>query len=235
MSLKGIFPIDQWDFERESVFADLPAADLELLLTHRSEIKYKKGETIFREGTFPAGIYYIATGKVKKYKMDNEGRERIIYVANAGEILGYHAILATGDYPDSAASLEESSLYFIPREDFLKSLDQSEVLSRRLLRTLSHEFVVMANNLAAFAQRTVRERLALQLIILREKYKTGLIPGQPVEINLGRDDLASLVGTAREHVVRTLTEFKNEGIVETRGRKIIVTDLAGLIGIANHR
>jgi CRP-like cAMP-binding protein len=235
MSIKGIFPIDKWDFESESIFADLPVADLELLLANRSEMAYKKGEIIFREGVYPSGIYYIRKGKAKKYKMYSDRREQIIYVANAGEILGYHAILSSDNYSDSAAVLEDSILLFIPREDFLKALEESDVLNRRLLKTLSHEFAVLANNLAMFAQRTVRERLALQLIVIREKYKTEFVPGMPVEINMSRDDLANLVGTARENVVRILSDFRADGILETRGRKIIVRDIKKLIEIANYQ
>jgi len=233
MSIEGIFPIGKWDFESESIFADLPSEDLDLLLTNRSELSYKKGETIFREGAYPAGIFYIRKGKVKKYKVDREGREQIIYVANSGEILGYHAILSSDNHTDSASALEESILLFIPREDFLIALDQSAVLSRRLLKTLSHEFAVLSNNLAMFSQKSVRERLALQLVVVREKYKDGCPPGAPVEINMSRDDLASLVGTVRENVVRILAEFKADEIVETRGRKIIVLDIKKLIKIAN--
>jgi CRP-like cAMP-binding protein len=208
MSIKGIFPIDKWDFKSESVFTDLPLDDLELLMANKTEQFYKKGEIIFREGGYPSGIFYITDGKVKKYKLDKDGREQIIYVANTGELLGYHAILSEDRYPDSAASLEESKIAFIPKEDFLETLLQSEVLSRRLLKTLSHEFAVLANSLTMFAQKSVRERLALQLIVIREKYKVNFQPGMPVEINLSRDDLASLVGTARENVVRVLSELK---------------------------
>ena len=85
------------------------------------------------------------------------------------------------------------------------------------------------------ATRSVRERLALQLIVIREKYKTNVEPGQPVEINMSREDLASLAGTARENVVRMLSEFKSEGIIETRGRRIIVLDVKKLIKISNFR
>jgi CRP-like cAMP-binding protein len=233
MSLKGIFPIDKWDFESEYIFTDLPVADLDLLMAHKSELVYKKGEIIFREGRHPSGIYYINEGKVKKYKVDAEGREQIIYVANSGELLGYHAILSSDNYFDSAAVLEESTITFIPKEDFLITLNQSDVLNRRLLKTLSHEFAVLANSLALFAQRSVRERLALQLIVMREKYKVNFESGMPVEINMSRDDLASLVGTARENVVRMLSEFKAEGLVGTSGRKIIVLDVKKLIQIAN--
>ena len=235
MSIKGIFPIDKWDFKSQSVFTDLPLDDLELLMANKTEQVYKKGEIIFREGGYPSGIFYIIDGKVKKYKLDKDGREQIIYVANTGELLGYHAILSEDRYPDSAAALEESKIAFIPKEDFLETIHRSEVLSRRLLKTLSHEFAVLANSLTMFAQKSVRERLALQLIVIREKYKVNFQPGMPVEINMSRDDLASLVGTARENVVRVLSEFKEDGILETKGRKIIVHDVNKLISITNYK
>ena len=235
MSIKGIFPIDKWDFQSESILADLPLEDFELLTANKTEKIYKKGEVIFWEGAYAAGIFYITMGKVKKYKVDKNGREQIIYVANTGELLGYHAILSEDRYPDSAAVLEESKIAFIPKDDFLDTLQQSELLNRRLLKTLSHEFAVLANSLSMFAQKSVRERLALQLIVLREKYKLNFYVGMPVEINISRDDLAHLVGTARESVVRVLTEFKEDGILETKGRKIIVHNVKKLISIANYK
>ncbi len=235
MSIKGVFPIDKWDFKSESVLADLPAFDLELLTANKTEQIYKKGEIIFREGGYPSGIFYIISGMVKKYKLDKDAKEQIIYVANTGELLGYHAILSEDRYPDCAAALEESRIAFIPKEDFLETLNQSKVLSRRLLKTLSHEFAVLANSLSMFAQKSVRERLALQLIVLREKYKIKFKAGMPVEINMSRDDLASLVGTARENVVRVLSEFKADKILETKGRKIIVMNVTKLIKIADYK
>lgn len=235
MSIRGIFPIDKWDFKTESVLTDLPADDLALLEASKTEQMYRKGEIIFREGAFPSGIFYITAGKVKKYKVDREGKEHILYVANTGELLGYHAILAEDRYPDSAAALEESQIAFIPKEDFLHVLQRSEVLSKRLLKLLSHEFGVLANSLSLFTQKSVRERLALQLIVLREKYKVNFQSGMPVEINMSRDDLASLVGTVRENVVRALKEFKEKEIVSTKGRKIIVNDVNKLIRIADYR
>jgi CRP-like cAMP-binding protein len=235
MSIKGIFPIDKWDFKSESILAELSPEDLEILNAHKTEQIYKKGEILFREGAYPTGIFYIIDGKVKKYTLDKDGREQIIYVANTGELLGYHAILSEDRFPDSAAAIEESKIAFIPREDFLETLHRSNVLNRLLLKTLSHEFAVLANSITMIAQKSVRERLALQLIVLREKYKVNFQPGMPVEINMGRDDLASLVGTARENVVRILTEFKEADILETKGRKIIVTDVSQLIKIANYQ
>lgn len=235
MSIKGIFPIDKWNFKSESIIVDLPPKDLELLTANKTEQIYKKGEIIFREGSYPSGIFYVTQGKIKKYKVDKDGREQIIYVANSGELLGYHAVIAESRYPDSAAALEESKIAFMPKEDFLDTVHQSDILTRRLLKTLSHEFAVLANSLTMYAQKPVRERLALQLIIIREKYKVNFKPGMPVEINMSRDDLASLAGTARENVVRILTGFKESGILETKGRKIIVHDVGKLIEIANYK
>ena len=235
MSISGLFPIDKWDFKSQSVFADLPEEDMALLTAHQSEQVYSKGEVIFREGSYPSGIFYIKSGKAKKYKVAKEGGEQIIYVANTGELLGYHAILEGDRYPDSAAALEESRIAFIPREDFFEALEHSNVLSRRLLKTLSHEFAVLANSLTLFTQRSVRERLALQLVVLREKYKVASQPGQPVAINMSREDLANLVGTTRENIVRILSEFKEAGILETKGRKIIVQNVVTLINIANYK
>ena len=145
----------------------------------------------------------------------------------------FRSLLAEERYPDNAAVLEDSKIAFIPKDDFLEVLNNSKVLARRLLKTLSHEFSVFANSLALFAQRSVRERFAMQLVLMREKYKQNFVPGMDVEINMSREDLASLVGTARENILRILKDFKDEGILETKGRKIIVLNVNKLIDIAN--
>ena len=235
MNSGDIFPIDKWNFKSESIVLDLPKKDWELMMGNSTEQIYSKGEVIFRECAVPSGIFYINEGKVKKYKVDHEGRERIIYIATAGELIGYPAVLAEDRYPDSAAPLEESKITFIPKEDFFAALQQSSVLSRRLLKTLSHEFAVLVNSLSIFGQKSVRERLALQLIVLWEKYKVNVQPNKEVEINISRSDLANLVGTARENVVRLLSEFKEDGLVSTHGRQIIVNHPEQLIRIANFR
>ena len=234
MSLKGIFPIDKWDFKSDSVITDLPPNELAILTANMTTQVYNKGEIIFREGAYATGIFFIRDGKAKKYKADKEGKEQIIYVANTGEIMGYHALLAEELYPDSAAALEESQIAFIPKEDFLEVLEKSKVLPQRLLKTLSHEFFVLANSIVLFAQRSVRERFAMQLVLMREKYKENFTQGMAVEINMSREDLASLVGTTRENILRILKDFKEEGILETKGRKIIITDVNKLLAVANY-
>jgi len=125
MSIRDLFPIDKWDFKSQSVLSDLPKEDMTVLTAHQSIHVYSKGEFIFRAGGYPSGIFFIISGMAKKFKTDKEGKEHIIYVANAGELIGYHAILEEDRYPDSAAALEESKVGFIPKEDFLETLQRS--------------------------------------------------------------------------------------------------------------
>lgn len=234
MSLKGIFPIDRWDFNSQKILADLSDEDRNNLMAHARKEKYKKGQIVFREGAQPASIFYIHTGTVKKYKIDNDGKEHIVYVASAGELIGYHAVLAEELYPDAAAALEDSIIDVIPVTDFFSTLDRSPALSRKLLKTLSHEFAVYVNNLSVFAQRPVRERVAIALIVLREKFKHGVKPGSPVMISISRDDIANMAGTTRENVARFLTEFKQEKIIDTIGRKILITNVRKLAEVSNY-
>jgi CRP-like cAMP-binding protein len=234
MSLTGLFPIDKWNFKSQSIFTNLPEAETAQLRKNMTEQPYAKGSVLFREGAAAEGIYFVREGKVKKYKADRDGGEQIIYVANAGELLGYHAILAEERYPDSAATIEDSVIAFIPKEDFLQTLQQSPLFSRRLLQTLSHEFAVLANSISVFAHRSVKERLAIALIVLREKYKEPGIPAEETGINISRDDLSNIVGTAKENVVRILKEFKLAGILYTTGRRIFIRDIKQLISISNY-
>lgn len=227
------FPIDKFHFRSNSVLEGLPKEELEYLESKMVIHKYKRGQNIFVEGTIPNGIYFLKKGKVKKYKADQEGKEQIIYVCNAGELLGYPALLCEEPYSDSAAALEESSVGFISQKDFLKILDQSVILSRKLLINLSHEFGVLVNSIAAFAHKSVRERLALSLLILKEKYRKPGNENKPVEIILPREDLSSIVGIAVETLVRLLHNFKDEGLIETEGRKIRILDVKKLVKVAN--
>lgn len=234
MSLKGIFPIDKWEYNSHAIVDCLSAEEYKLLMKGARKDRYQKREIIFREGAKPIGIFLIHSGKVKKYKIDNIGKEHIFYVANAGELIGYHALLANEPYPDSAAALEDCELMFIPAANFLSVFNKSAELSKQLLKTLSHEFSVYINNLAVFAQRPVRERIAIVFIILREKFKNTSEEGKPVVISISRDDIANMSGTTRENVTRMITEFKNEGILETKGRKIIILDIKKLVEISNY-
>jgi len=235
MSLSGIFPIDKWSFTTQSVLNVLSEEDFDFLISRQGEQKYEKGEIIFREGAVPTGIFYIHKGKVKKYKVDRSGKEQIIYIADKGELIGYHAILSEERYPDSAAALETSSLTFIPKEDFLAILHKSPLFGQRLLKALSHEYTVLANNISVFANRSAVERLAIALIVIREKFKSEAADGEKVTISISRSDLANMAGLAKENVIRLLKELKQEGIIGTEGRKIWVEDIEKLVLRSNFK
>ena len=227
------FPIDDYHFKSHSVFENLPQEDMDFLKNAINPKKYKKGDLLFLEGSYPAGIFYLIEGKVKKFKVDNDGREHIIYICNKGELLGYPALLSEETFSDSAAALEKSTVGFIPKKAFLTLLEKSPVLSRKLLKNLSHEFAVLENNILSIAHKTVRERLALTLLILRDKFKTEGEINDLIEINLSREDLANILGTAVETLVRFLREFKDEKIIQTKGRTILILDAKKLVEIAN--
>lgn len=235
MSLEGIFPIDRWNFTTQSVLSVLSEDDRQRLLLSSTKHQYTKGEALFREGTVPAGIFLVLQGKVKKYKVDQSGKEQIIYVANKGELVGYHAVLSEERYPDGAAALEDSEICFVPKEDFMFTIKNCPHFAQRMLKVLSHEFTVLANSISVFAQRNAPERLAIALIVLREKYKDENSNDQKVSLTVSRADLAHIAGIAEENVIRLLKEFKAEGILETERRKINIIDLNLLIKRANYK
>ena len=235
MSLSGIFPIERWNFTTQSILNALSEQDYACLCANQSDQLYQKGDVIFREGTVPSGIFIVKTGKVKKYKSDRSGKEQIVYVANEGELIGYHAVLSEERYPDSAAALEKSLLSFIPKEDFMEVLQRSPQFTQRLLKALSHEFTVFVNGISVFAQRTAQERLAIALIVLREKFKDVNFAGKEPDLNISRTDLANMAGIAKDNVIRLLKDFKTEGILETKGRKISIRDIRALVKKSNYR
>lgn len=224
--------ISKFIFNNQYLFDELPDRDKELLRQVMQAKNYRKNEAIFTERTTPNGIFYLKSGKVKKYKVDNDGREQIIYIYNAGEFFGYSAILSDDTYGDTAQAIENSAIAFISKTDFLRILDQSVVFSRLLLKSLSHEFSVMANLMTVLSQRTVRERVALSLLILHKKYTSNTMEDK-VYITLSRANLASMVGTANETLARILHDFREDRLIAMEGRKIQIMDVEKLSRIAN--
>jgi len=213
------FPIDKFTSKSDSILKGLPPVITETIDSMMVDKTFKKGQSIFTEGSYPAGIFYIKEGMVKKFKTDHNGKEHVLYLCSTGELLGYSALLCNETYPDSAVALEPSKLGFIPNEAFLRILSQSAELMMGILSSLSHEFGVLVNSVRVFAHMSVKERLALTLLILAEKFKKGE-ETVGTEIHLSREDMANMVGTAVETLVRLLAELKKEGIISTNGRTI---------------
>ncbi len=224
---------ERFIFKSDSAFHNLPDQVKEIFLSQMIVRQFKKGQNIFTEGTYPAGIYLIKKGKVKKYKSLNGGKEQIIYVCSEGELLGYAAFLSEEQYPDSAASLTDALIGFISRDKLLKLLDQHAELSGMLIKNLSHEFGVLVNFIATYTHKTVRERIALTLLILQEKFKDTVNEAGEVQIVLTRADFANIVGTAVATLVRLLHDFKQENLIRTQGRKIMVINKSQLLVVAD--
>lgn len=227
-----IYRSENFQFQTDNILAGLSPVHLDILTTASVTHLYKKGEILFREGGIPTGIFYLKSGRVKKYKSTQKGEEQIFYLCNAGELLGYHALLSEEHYPDSSATIEDSQITFIPKDKFLDVVNSSPILSNKLLKALAHEFSVFIHNITNLATKSVRERVALNLLILEEKFKQEE-KETPAEINLSRGDLANMIGTAKETLVRLLQEFKTEGLIESDGRIIKILDRQGIMKEAN--
>ncbi len=223
--------ITKFTFNSQFILSELPSKDREFLENVMLDKKYRKSQPIFTEGTLPSGIFYLQSGKVKKYKMDNDGREQIIYIYNAGEFFGYSSVLSESTYGDTTVAIENSIISYITIENFNEILNESSSFSRLLLKSLSHEFSVLANHMAVLSQRTVRERVALNLLILHDKYKVD--DTAHTYITLSRSDLANMTGTVVETLARVLHDFKHDKLIATDGRKIQLLKIERLIQIAN--
>lgn len=233
MSITTDSVAERFIFKSDSAFSNLPDNIKEVFLSQMVVKQFRKKQNIFTEGTYPAGIYFIKKGKVKKYKSLNGGKEQIIYVCSEGELLGYAAFLSEEMYPDSAASLTDASIGFLSKDKLLKMLDEHDELSKMLMKNLSHEFGVLVNFIATFTRKTVRERVALTLLILQEKFKDDINENNEIQIVLPRADFANIVGTAVATLVRLLHDFKEENLIQTQGRKIIIINKLQLLEIAD--
>lgn len=214
------FQIEKYHFKTDSILVGLPSKEFRLLKQEMQRIELKKGKIIYSEGSYSKGAYILRKGKVKIYQTNKEGKEQIAYIYRKGEIMGYRPLICNEPHPVSAAALEDCVISYIPQKYFMNALNESPVLARRLLTNLTHEFSVWVNKLTLFAQQPVRERVALSLLIINEKYKNERKQKAAPVINLSREDIANYVGTTIETLVRILRSFKDEKIIETSGRKI---------------
>ncbi len=218
---------------KDSKFKGVCAHELTAIADHKTCTAYKKGQTIFYEGTRPLGVFCIHAGMVKIYKTGYDGKDQIIDIAQKGALLGYKAMISEELYPVTAETLENSEVCFIPKSNFLDILNESPDLTRLLLKEACAEMGEMTETITNLAQKPVRERLAVTLLMLKETYGLDAVDNGEIEINLSREDLANIVGTATETLIRLLHDFKEESLIESKGRKIRVIDAKRLIRVAN--
>lgn len=217
-------PCTLCDHLKDSLFNGLNPEDLNKINLHKTCIQYKKGQNIFYEGTRPTGLYCMNGGKVKVFKNSVQGKEYIVYLAKPGDFLGYRSLLSEEFYAATATVLEDAKICFIPKENFFEILQKNPTFMRKVVKAVCHEMGIMEERMAELAHKSVRERLAASLIMLKETYGMEGEGSALIDLALSREDLASIVGTATETVIRLLSEFKSDGLIAFEGKKIRVLE-----------
>jgi CRP-like cAMP-binding protein/CheY-like chemotaxis protein len=192
--------------------------DLKKLSEEHDVHHYKKKEIIYDEGNYPKGIYFINKGKVKTYRTHELGKELITGLYKEGDFFGYLALLEDEKYADSATALDDSEIYLVPKEDFFSLIYKNAEVSRKFIRMLSDNLQEKEEQLLNLAYNSVRKRVADALVTLHSRYKKD--GDGPFTMNITREDLANLAGTATETTIRTLSDFKDEGMIEIKGGSI---------------
>ncbi|MFM9838897.1 MAG: Crp/Fnr family transcriptional regulator [Cyclobacteriaceae bacterium] len=209
---------------KNSLFNGLQPEDLSRINVHKTCIRYKKGQNVFYEGTRPMGLFCVNGGKVKVYKNNAQGKEFILYISKPGDFLGYRALLSEEIYGATATVLEDAKICFIQKEDFLAVLQKNPLFLRKVVKHVCVQMGIMEERMADLAHKSVRERLAANLLMLKESYGMEGEESVLLDIALSRDDLANLVGTATETVIRLLSDFKADELISFEGKKIRVLD-----------
>ena len=200
---------------------------------HKNLISHRKGQILYYEGTKPLGIFCINGGVVKVYKTASNGKEQILHLAKKGDFLGYSALLGEENYTNSAMIVEDAKICFIPKESFLSTLFNNTPFFKRITKALSHEIGVMEEKLTDATQKSIRERLAYVLIQLANCYGVEGGESQRIDLVLSREEIAGMVGTATESVIRLLSEFKKDNLIDLDGKRIIVKDKRGLARLSD--
>ena len=226
-------PICQTCLSRHSgVFCDLSEEQTYDINNAKSSTQFKKGEIIFMEGNSPLGLYCINKGKIKVSKTGNEGREQIVRLAKAGDILGYRALISGGAYSATATALEDSTVCFIKRQIFFDMLKVNHGFSSTLMKQLSEDLKKAEHKIMEFVQKPTGERISETLVILKEFYGFEK-DGSTINSTLSRENIASISGTTTETTIRYLTDLKKKKILDLTGKKIKINDLQQLLNSAN--
>jgi CRP-like cAMP-binding protein len=203
---------------------------LETLTTDRDINKYRKKQTIYNEGNRAARMFYIVKGKVKTYKTNEDGKELVVGLYSEGDFLGYLALLEGGSFKETAEAIEDSELAVIPKEDFDELMNSNPMVSHRFIQLLAKNVTDMENQLLGLAYNSLRKKVADALINLQKKFQKGT---EPFAINISRENLASIAGTATESLIRTLGDFRTEKLIDIKDGNIIVLNEKKLENLIN--
>jgi CRP-like cAMP-binding protein len=202
-----------------------------LLSDERKMVTIKKKHSVFSEGSHPHALYYIIQGKIKTYKTNEDGREFITGLHTAGEFIGYIDLLEESRYTESAAALEDSQLCVIQKQDFFSLLHQNREVSGKFIKLLTNNVIDKEDRLLKLAYNSVRKRVAESLLMMYSRYDNDNVSqnGFPVS----REDLSALTGASKETVIRTLSDFKDEKLIEISGKIIRIVNKSKLEKMKN--
>ncbi|HEY4797953.1 MAG TPA: Crp/Fnr family transcriptional regulator [Bacteroidia bacterium] len=215
-----------------SIFCNLNKVELAEINEGKGCTSYKKGQLIFKQGSYPHGLYCVNSGKIKLYQLAENGREQIVRLAKSGDVLGYRTLLSGEQYTASAETIEECSICFIPKQVFFKFLETNTSLSMQVMKLLANDLKNAEHKVTDLAQKPVRERMAEALLYLKEVYGVEK-DNATINVVMRREDIANIAGTATETAIRILADFKEESLVEFVGKKIKIVKQQELIHLAN--
>lgn len=201
-------------------------------ISGQNEIRnYKKKDDVYKEGGYPKGIFFVNKGKIKTYRANEQGKEFITGLYKEGDFFGYNALIEEGQYQDTATTLEDAEVCIIPKEDFYSLIYKNAEVSKKFIRIISDNLQEKEEQLVKLAYNSVRKRVAEALTTLHDRYKKESEP--KFSMSIGRDDLANLAGTATETTIRTLGDFKEEGLVDIKGSAIAILNYDKLANMRN--
>ncbi len=201
-------------------------------LENHDVIDYKKKQIIYSEGQHPNKLYYIETGKIKVYKTSDGGKELITSLLSPGDFFGHIPLIENAVYEEFAETLEESSIRVIPRKEFEHLLTHNQEVALKVIKLLANNISEKEQQLVALAYHSLRKRVADALLTLKKKYAKES-DGEHFSISISREDLANIAGTATESLIRTLSDFKSEKLIEIKEGKIVILDEKKLANLFN--
>ena len=215
----------------KSAFNELDVSELHETSHIKTCVFFKKGQVLMHEGSRPNGVYCIHNGKAKVYRLGTEGKEQIIRFVKDSDLIGYRSLLSGENLSASVSALEDTHACFIPKSALLKLIADNPRFSLNIMKLACHELGEAGKLITNLAQKTVRERLAEVLLLIHKTF--GEDEEGNLDVSLTREEIANMVGTATESVIRLLSEFKEDNLVAIKGRKITIIDKASLVRIGN--
>ncbi len=233
MDKSRIIDCEKCTNKEKSVFCGLEDAPLSSISHNKVMNNYKKGHTIFFQGNPPFGLFCINEGKVKIAKIGNDGKESIIRIAGPGDVLGHRSLFSRENYTATATVIEDASVCFIDKKFIYKVLHDEPSLAINMIQKLSREMGIAEARSTSMVQKNVCERLAELLLSLMKAYGVQEEGRWRLNIKLTREEIASIIGTANETVIRFISDFKHEGLIEQEGKTLYILDEKRLLQFAN--